>query len=120
MNFPTTPTPNIIFDYYMSRLKEAEFKELMAVVRQTLGWYDPATGNRKKWDRMNLSQFKDKTGMSVRSLSPAFQSLYDMELIEIRNGSGLLLDTPKLRRRSPNDLHFSIGRAIIEGTKIIR
>ena len=120
MNFPTTPTPNIIFDSYMSSLTETQIKVLLVVVRQTLGWVDFSTGNRKKWDRITLSQFKNKTGMSQRSISPVLQSLYDMELIEIRNSRGVLLDSPKERRRCPNDLYFSVGRAIIEGRKIIR
>ena len=55
-----TQTPNEFFDDIAKTLKEGELRVLLVIMRQTFGW-----GN-KKWDRISISQFQEKTGMGER------------------------------------------------------
>ena len=43
----STAVPNILFDFYLSNLKETELKVLLTIIRQTLGWVDYKTKKRK-------------------------------------------------------------------------
>jgi phage replication O-like protein O len=79
----TTQVPNFIFDHYLAELPMAELKVLLVIIRQTLGWMDMKTGQRKARDRISHSQFMTKTGLSRRSIITAIQSLQQRKMITI-------------------------------------
>ncbi|KAA3621014.1 MAG: hypothetical protein DWQ02_28440 [Bacteroidetes bacterium] len=83
-----TQIPNIVFDQYLPSLKESELKILLIIIRQTYGWLNPRTGYRKRRDRITLSQFVQKTGLSRRIVSNALQSLIQKNLISITDYQG--------------------------------
>ena len=94
----TTQVPNFLFDTHLRELTEAELKIFLVTVRQTLGWFDSATGQRKVRDRITHSQFKQKTGLSNRAISKTIQSLSVKKLIQITNFEGKELHQPKDRK----------------------
>ncbi len=77
----STPIPNAIFDQYLPYLKEAELKVLMVILRQTLGWYDIKTKNRKVKDWISILFFSKRTNLTTKSVSLAIAGLIDKELI---------------------------------------
>lgn len=94
----TTQVPNFLFDTHLKELTEAELKILLVTIRQTLGWFDRATGKRKSRDRITHNQFKQKTGLSVRIISKTIKSLSRKKLIQITDFDGKELHQPKERK----------------------
>ena len=84
----TTQVPNVIFDHFLPILTEAEFKILLIVIRQTLGWVDRRTGKRKERDRLSGAQLRSKTGLSKRIITKAVQSLITRDLLEVTESKG--------------------------------
>lgn len=70
----TTQIPNVIFDYWMHVLGNAEFKVLLAVCRKTLGW-------NKKRDNISKKQISDMTGLSKDIVRKAVRCLEEQQLI---------------------------------------
>src|SRR5574338_299545 len=66
--------PNILFDYWMSRLSPAEFKVLMAIARKTYGW------NKQK-DRISLRQLTELTGLHKNGVIKATERLAEIGLV---------------------------------------
>ena len=97
----TTQVPNFLFDTHLRELTEAELKIFLVTIRQTLGWFDSATGKRKSRDRITHSQFKQKTGLSNRIISKTIQSLSVKKLIQVTNFEGKELHQPKDRKGKP-------------------
>lgn len=97
----TTPVPNLILDEWMPILKDVQFRILMVVTRQTMGWVeDSETGRRKAQDWISHSQLILKTGRESRAISDALKVLVDhYGIIEAVNNRGDLLDTPAKRRK---------------------
>lgn len=97
----TTPTPNVIIDEWMPILKDVEFRVVVVVTRQTLGWVeDPETGRRKAHDWISHSQLIKKTGRGSRAISEALKVVADhYGLLEAVNNRGEPLDTPNKRRK---------------------
>ncbi|MBL7819461.1 MAG: replication protein [Saprospiraceae bacterium] len=87
----TTQVPNILFDLHLPSLTDSELKILLIIIRQTYGWIDRYTGNRKLQDRISHSQFITKTGLSRRVISKALKNLVSKGLVNItcRNGNNL-------------------------------
>ena len=88
----TTPVPDIIFDKLLARLKEAELKALLYIVRRTYGF-------KKKYDPISFNQFlrgittRDgrvlDEGCGIRdrtTLSKALKSLEAMGIIRSDKG----------------------------------
>jgi hypothetical protein len=97
----TTQVPNFLFDTHLRELTEAELKVLLITIRQTLGWFDSATGKRKERDRITHSQFRLKTGLSNRIISKTINSLSVKKLIQVTDFNGKELHEPKDRRGKP-------------------
>ena len=76
---------------FYQRSRGAEFKLLAIIIRQTYGW-------QKKRDRLNYTQFIQKTGLSRRIIAHAIQSLIDKQLIQTSDYSGNILNTPESRK----------------------
>lgn len=93
-----TQTPNILFDQLLKELSNSELKILLVIIRQTNGWIDKKTGNRKEKDRITYSQFILKAGLSRRIISGAIKSLSQMKLIEITDSSGNILNNASERK----------------------
>jgi phage replication O-like protein O len=70
-----TQTPNEFFDEIAMTLKEGELRVLLVIMRQTFGW-----GN-KRWDRISLSQFTKKTGMTEKSVIRSLKTLIEKKLV---------------------------------------
>ena len=84
----TTQVPNFVFDCYLPQLSMAELKIFLVIIRQTYGWIDSKTGQRKTRDRISHSQFQSKTGLSLRSTINAIQSLQTKKMIIITDTKG--------------------------------
>lgn len=98
VKYGTTPVPNQIFDVYLKRLKPAELKLLLIVIRQTLGWQERDSKKRKQRDWLSGSQLREKTGCSRRALCDAIESLVKQGLIEVSDGQGKVLSNAPDRR----------------------
>jgi len=94
----TTPTPNWLYNGEMKKMNETELKIVLIVTRQTLGWYDEITGDRKKQDRISQKQFMEKSGKSNRAVSTAIENCLENGWIEAYDIKGNPLHTPQERK----------------------
>lgn len=95
----TTPVPNEFFTY-LPNLSDAEIRVILLVIRQTHGWKDMKTQQRKLRDRMTYNFIIKKTGLYRSLLSKTIQSLIDLQLIIVTDHDGNKLDTPQKRKGS--------------------
>lgn len=103
----TVPVPAVYFDELMPALTDAEWRVLCVVLRQILGWSDPASPTlRKERDWITQSQFRWRTGKSRDSLSRAIASLVELGLIQVENESGESLRTASSRRLARQRLYY--------------
>ena len=95
----STQVPNVVLDEWMPRLSDPEFRILLVVVRQTLGWIeDVETKRRKEKDWISHSQLAMKTGKSSASITRGIKALIeDHHLIEALDEKGKQLDTAEKR-----------------------
>lgn len=103
-----TPVPNSIFDHYIMHLKPTELAVLLVIVRQTAGWMNQRTKQRKHMDWISGSQLQEKTGYSRKSISTALEGLTSKELIRVTDGSGNSYDTAK-QRQGKTRLYFALA-----------
>ena len=80
MNTPTTPNwtsfPNILFDYWMSKLKPAEFNILIALARQ----YCPL--NKANTELSSSVNFLSKAcGLTTTTIRTHLNNLCDLRLV---------------------------------------
>ena len=106
----TTQVPNIILDEWMPRLGDVEFKILMVVTRQTLGWVlDDESGRRKEKDWLSMSQLELKTGSKRRSISSAIKAMIEEHhLIEATDKDGNVLDSATARRKNFGQIFYRL------------
>lgn len=95
----TTPVPNEFFTY-LPNLSDAEIRVILLVIRQTNGWKDTKTQQRKLRDRMTYSFIIKRTGLYRTLLSTTIQSLIDLQLIIVTDYDGNKLDTQQQRKGS--------------------
>lgn len=96
---PSTPVPNELFDEHLKILKEVELKVLLIIVRQTLGWKDEKEkSGRKETDWISTGQLQSKSGSSRRGISSAIDRLVKLQLINVNDTQGNLLQTPQERK----------------------
>lgn len=69
-----TQIPNIIIDYWMSKLNETQFKCLVTICRKTFGWH-------KQQDKISISQFVELTGITERNVQKALDYLINIGLV---------------------------------------
>ena len=93
----TTQTPNELFDVHLNKLTFSELKILLYIIRQTYGWV-LKNGKRKSRDRITYSQFHTKTGVCLRSIPDAIQSLIIKQLISVTDYDGNMLHYPNQRK----------------------
>lgn len=70
-----TQIPNILFDEWIPKLKQAELRVLLVIMRQTFGWQN------KKWDQISNAQLVKKTGLKRQCCTKAANSLIAKGLI---------------------------------------
>lgn len=106
----TTQIPNIIIDEWAGRLSGTEFKILIVITRQTIGWIeDFETGRRKSRDWLSMSQIELKTGGKRRTISDAVKALIEKHhLIEATDAEGNLLDTGEKRRKNFGQIFYRL------------
>jgi hypothetical protein len=102
-----TPVPNAILDNYLNQLKPAEMTVLLVIIRQTLGWMNPRTMQRKHTDWIAGSQLQEKTGYSRKAISMALEGLVKINLIRVTDSSNRTLDTAK-ERQGKTRLYYSL------------
>ena len=113
----TTPLPNEFFEH-IPILTHAELRVLLVVLRQTVGWIDMKTGQRKIKDKMSYEFIIKRTGLYRTILSSTIQTLIDKQLLQVsdleenilynahqRRGRTLLFYQPLLVRNS--DMPYS-------------
>jgi len=93
----TTPVPNDFFDH-IPYLSHAEIRVLLVVIRQTFGWKDIKTGNRKVRDRMTYDFIVRRTGLYRTIISETIQGLADKGLLLITDRDGTPLKTAMERK----------------------
>ena len=94
----TTQVPNIVFDTHLPSLTESELKLLLIIIRQTFGWFDKATGQRKTRDRISHGQFIKKMGLSRRVITKALKSLVEKNLVTVTRESGKMVHRAEERK----------------------
>jgi DNA-binding transcriptional ArsR family regulator len=102
----TTHIPNILFDKHLPKLTEAELKILLIIFRQTNGWIDLKTGQRKLRDRISHNQFILKTGLSRRVISTTIQSLLQKGIICVTDFKGNVIHR-SIERKGKSHIYYS-------------
>ena len=95
----TTPTPNWLYNGEMKKMTETELKVVLLITRKTLGWFDPASNERKIQDYISQSQFMEFTGKSHTAIASAIQSSVESGWIIAKDKIGNLCDTSNKRKR---------------------
>lgn len=93
-----TPVPNIILDKYIGILSLSELRVLFVILRQTLGFINKYTKQRKSIDWISNMFFVRKTHLSSKSVSLAIAGLIDKKLIVALDIQGNALPNPKDRK----------------------
>jgi hypothetical protein len=109
----TVPFPVFLIEEVMPSCAFAEYKLLCVIVRQTLGWRDPATGQRKESDWMTHAQIKRRTGCASEAISRAIDSLVRKNLIGVLSDTGEILLTSAERRRCAGRLYFRLSETVL-------
>ena len=94
----STPVPNVVLDQLLPYLNQAQLKVLLIIIRQTLGWYDYKTKQRKSKDWIAISFFTRKTGLSAKSISIALSELIRKDHVLAFDHKGKKLKTAQDRR----------------------
>lgn len=102
----TTCVPNFLLDTWLPKLTESELKIILVIIRQTIGWVDLRTGQRKIRDRISILQFRQKTGLSKRGITIGIQSLVNKGLVTVTDYEGTILPRSK-NRKGKSYLYFS-------------
>lgn len=95
---PFTPVPNAILDEHLGILSLSELRVLMVIIRQTVGFINKYTKQRKSADWISNAFFIRKTKLSSKSVSIAVAGLIDKNLIVALDMHGNTLPTPKTRK----------------------
>lgn len=103
----TTPVPNQVFSC-LPDLSGTELKCLLVIIRNTMGWVDKYTGERKRRDWIANSVFASNGGISERSVTTAIESLIQKKLIKVSGYGGSELSNPQQRKFS-NRIYYQLN-----------
>jgi len=104
-----TPFPNALIDLHMAKLTDTEWRVLVVVVRQTLGWQHHRSGRRRAIDRISQKQMKRRTGRESAAISGAIESLTQKGLVVVSDRSGKVIHSAPERRRLKQTLTFCLA-----------
>ena len=101
----TTPVPNEILDH-LKTLPDKELRVLLLIIRQTYGWYDFKTKQRKVRDWMTYQYIINRTGLYRTCLSSTIQILINKGLISVTDYFGKELSLSS-QRKGHRSLYYS-------------
>jgi len=108
----TSSIPNIIFDYWMCRLKPAEFKVLLCICRKTYGFH-------KNFDLISIKQIEKMTGLSRQGIFTAVEVLVEYDLvIKVKSKTSDGDDAPNRYEINVNCSHLEDVNSIGGGSKV--
>ncbi len=93
-----TPVPNAILDEHLGALSLSELRVVLIILRQTVGFINKYTKQRKNTDWISNAFFVRKTKLSSKSVSLAIAGLIDKNLIIALDVHGNALSNPKDRK----------------------
>ena len=107
----TTGIPHVLIREWQKRLNGTEFKIVITIADQTLGWVkNKRTKERKKRDRIPQTQLVAKTGCGKTAISEALKSLIDRyDLVHAYDASGRLLATAGARRAAGVTMSYGLN-----------
>lgn len=109
---PVIPVPAVYIDEIMPALTDTEWRVLLVVIRQTVGWVERGSKQlRKNRDWLTHSQLRLRTGKRSDAISRAVNSLVSSGLIMVETEQGSLLTTPQERQRTHARLFYRLGIA---------
>jgi len=108
----TTPFPNVLIDEVMPRLKDTSWRVLCIIVRQTLGWQDQTSNNRKERDWLTRSQLRARTGRNSEAIAMAIDALVRQGYIIAQNSDGVPLNTPQKRRANRGRIYYGLTKSL--------
>ena len=96
------PVPSVYLDEVMPWLTDTEWRVLLVVIRQTLGW-------NKERDWITRSQMAYRTGRSQDAVTRAVEGLVRCGLIAVEDERGAVMESATERRRHSRDrLHYRL------------
>jgi hypothetical protein len=107
---PVVPVPAVYIDHIMPALTDVEWRVLLVVIRQTLGWVEEGTQVRKGRDWLSHSQLKARTGKGGDAISRSIDSLVQYGLIVVEREDGRVVTSPQERRRVRHRLYYRLGQ----------
>lgn len=110
----STPFPNILIDQMMPRLRDTEWRLVVAITRATLGWKDAITGERKQREWVSSRQLRARTGRESAAISQGLDNLVKARIISITDGYGRPLNTAAERRRQRTKLLFGLHPDLLQ------
>ncbi len=102
-----TPFPNLLLDVVMPHLSDTEFRVLVIITRQTLGWRQ-----EQKW--LSHALLKYSTGRHSAAISRAIDGLVKRGLVVVRDEDARRLHRAAERRRSRSKLLYSLHPLLLE------
>jgi hypothetical protein len=110
---PFVPIPTVLIDQIMPTLKDTEWRLLIVIGRQTLGW--GTTGRtRKAKDWLSQRQLMARTGRNSAALSAALDTLVKRQLVSASDQNGYPLSTPEERRRYRGRMFLGLNRETLK------
>ena len=107
---PVVPVPAVYIDEIMPALTDTEWRVLLVIIRQTLGWIDQRNSEtRKERDWLTHSQLKLRTGKSGDSISRSVESLVRFGLIVVESEEGAHLSSANARKCARTRLYYRVG-----------
>ncbi len=104
----------LVFLELLPTLKDSEFRVLLVVLAQTLGWQNENGIGRKERDWISHSRFKQQTGRSSQAISDAIDVLVRRNLIQVTTVAGEVLVSKADRRRSHTKVFYGLAPSFLE------
>jgi phage replication O-like protein O len=109
-----TRLPNYLVDHVMPRLRDTEWRIVLVVLRQTIGWRSASPTGRRLRDWLTQSQLKRRTGRGSEAISHAIRSLIERGLLIAENSRGQSLATTRQRRTLHDRIYYRLSPALTD------
>jgi len=111
---PYTLLPNHLVDHVMPTLRDTEWRIILVVLRQTVGWRGDSPTGRRLRDWLSQSQLKRRTGRESEAISLAIRSLIERGFLIAENSHGQSLATPWQRRTLHDRIYYRLSPALTD------